>query len=388
MRASTPAHAAAIHFEVVTDRRELAGLRADWDALFAGRDHQPSASWEWTQAALAHHRQRDDALFLIRGVRAGAAVALVPLVLRRVHVMRQPVTLLAPLTDEYNTHSDWLLAEPSAAVVDGVLDTLLALEASWDCFRMARLLEDDPLTATLRDALTRRRLLHHDRRGDPSYFLALPASYGAYLSARSSKFRNYLKRIERKLESLGRVAVHELTSTGDFDAAYEQLLDIERASWKQNHGTAVTAVPRQIGFYRDLGRDALARGRLHLQWLTLDGRPIAHNFGYVHAGTYFYLKTSFDETLKSVSPATYLRARLIDGLIGRGVGQFDFPGAPYEWERQWTDTVRWHRVVTLFSGTVRSRALEFVERLRHAVPPPAAVCHQDARAQKAPEAGS
>lgn len=385
---SSAAPAATVRFDVLTGRENPIELREQWHALFAQRPVEPSASWEWTSAMLTHHVRRGDRVFVIRGTRGADTVALVPLVRRDVRVLGQSIALLTPLSDEYNTHSDWLLAEPSAALVDGVLDQLFTLDAQWDCFRMSRLLDDNPLRQALEAALTRRRLLHQVRRGDASYFLTLPSSYDAYLAARSGKFRNHLKRSVRKLAAFGQLQVHDLTTKSDFGAAYEHLLEVERASWKHGHGTAVTAVARQVGFYRDMGREAFVHGRLHVQWLTVAGRPVAHNFGYLHAGTYFYLKTSFDEHYKSASPATVLRARLIEGLIEQGVRQLDFPGAPYEWERQWTDTVRWHTVLSVFSGTVRSRALELIERVRHAAPRDTAVRHQDARAQKAPEAGA
>jgi CelD/BcsL family acetyltransferase involved in cellulose biosynthesis len=76
---------------------------------------------------------------------------------------------------------------------------------------------------------------------------------------------------------------------------------------------------------------------------------VAYNLGLIENGTYYYLKTSYDQAERPYSPATFLRAKLVEELIGRGVKYVDFPAEPYEWERQWTDEVRWHRSVTLFA---------------------------------------
>jgi CelD/BcsL family acetyltransferase involved in cellulose biosynthesis len=162
------------------------------------------------------------------------------------------------------------------------------------------------------------------------------------------------------------------------------VLEIERSSWKHEHGTAITAVSHQTGFYRDLCLGARAAGRLHLQWLTLDGKPAAYNLGYVRNGSYHYLKTSYDAKLRQLSPATYLRARLIAGLIDRGVRHFDFPGEPYEWEAQWTDSIRWRKVITMYRQTLRGRTLMLLERLRHPRQPERTVRHVDARASTRP----
>lgn len=365
------------------DRPEaLDALRGEWETLFRAAAHEPSSSFEWTRAMLGHHVRPEDQVFALRWSRGPAPVAMAVLVARRLHLLRQPVVLLTPLVDEYNTHSDWLVADATPEVAEALVDGLLRLDARWDCFRLSRLLEDHALNPLLRQALERRGVSFTSRRGDASYFLDLPSTYDGYLAERSSKFRNFLRRAERRLADAGSVAVETLEDAADFDSAYDRLLAIERASWKHGHGTAVTAVPRQIGFYREMCRDAMRMGRLHLQWLMLEGHPIAYNMGYLRDGWYYYLKTSFDETHKALHPATVLRARLIAALIDRGIRAFDFPGAPYEWERQWTDTVRWHSVLTVYAGTLRARALSIVERVRHAGPADGDVQHRDPRAQR------
>jgi CelD/BcsL family acetyltransferase involved in cellulose biosynthesis len=77
--------------------------------------------------------------------------------------------------------------------------------------------------------------------------------------------------------------------------------------------------------------------------------------GFVHCNRYSYLKTSFDERYKPASPATVLRARLIELLIDDGIKVFDFPGEPYSWEKQWTKEVRWHKSLVIYNNTLLGR---------------------------------
>jgi len=63
--------------------------------------------------------------------------------------------------------------------------------------------------------------------------------------------------------------------------------------------------------------------------------------------------------------ATFLRGRLIEDLIARGIRLVDVPGEPYDSERQWADELRGHIMLTAYSGSVRSRLLEVIERIRH-----------------------
>jgi CelD/BcsL family acetyltransferase involved in cellulose biosynthesis len=344
---------------------ELQALRAQWQRLFGARGNEPSTSFEWTAAMVRHHLRPDDRAFLIRLQRDGELVGVLPLVRRQFHIMGQPVALLMPIAEEYNTHSDVLLAANDDALADAIVSTLSGLAVQWDCFRMARLLENNPLVPLLRRALRAGRHAHSVRRGLAAYVLDLPSSYAAYLGDRSAKFRNHLKRTERKIAAAGIVKVHALSRGAAFDEAFDALLQVERASWKEGFGSSITAVERQSGFYRDFGLAAIESGSLHLQWLTLDNKPIAYNLGYLTSFGYHYLKTSYDHAYRHLGPATVLRAHLIESLIAEGIPRLDFPGEPYAWESQWAEAVRPRIVLSIYPRTIRGRLLNMIDRVRH-----------------------
>jgi len=72
--------------------------------------------------------------------------------------------------------------------------------------------------------------------------------------------------------------------------------------------------------------------------------------GYIRDRCYCYLKSSFNEKYKPLAPSTFLRARLIRGLMASGMENFDFHGDPYEWERKWTETLRWKTAIPVARG--------------------------------------
>jgi CelD/BcsL family acetyltransferase involved in cellulose biosynthesis len=367
---------------VIEDLAGLPSLRAEWQALFGSRQNEPSTSFEWTSAMARHHQRSGDRRFLVRVDRGGSLAAIVPLVLRRFTVMGQAIALLTPLSEENNTHSDLLLASHDDDLVGAVVSGVLSLGARWDCFRMARVLEGNPLLSSFQRALTHRKTPFLVRPGLPAYVLDLPSSYAAYLAARSAKFRNHLKRTEKKLSAIGRPEFHQLGDAGGFEAAFDALMQIERNSWKQSFGSAITAVDHQAGFYRDFAQAALQDGSLHLQWLTIDGKPVAYNLGCLTRAGYHYLKTSYDHAYRPFGPATVLRARLIESLIANGVPRVDFPGEPYAWESQWTTTTRTRVALTVYPATVRGRLLRSADRLRHYNDGTAKVEHVDPRGRR------
>jgi CelD/BcsL family acetyltransferase involved in cellulose biosynthesis len=355
----------AITVDVVRGLDRLAAEQEQWSRLFRARAHEPSVSFEWTRAMVAHHVRPDDQCLLMRLHRRGVLVGLIPLVIRTVPLLGWRIRMLTPLSEDYNTHSDLLLRDPAPDVIHAFVTALLECQVQWDCWRMGRLVEGGALALGLEGALAATGLPHVLRDGVPAYTLSLPETYGQYLADRSSKFRNHLRRVERRIEGAGAVDVRYAVTPSSLAAGFAALLAIEEQSWKHEHGSAITTVARQMGFYRELCLEALEAGHLHLQWLEIDGRPAAYNLGYLAAGRYHYLKTSYDSGLRALGPATYLRARLVAQLIADGVDILDFPGEPYQWETQWTHELRWHRILSVYRPTARGRSLAAIERWRH-----------------------
>jgi CelD/BcsL family acetyltransferase involved in cellulose biosynthesis len=314
----------------------------------------------------------------------GHSIAIVPAVIRRERVAGVIHVLVIRLVADLSTaHSDLLRASDANDVVPALLVALRQLPWPWDVLRIGNLLECNPIANQLRSFLPVSGFEHRIRREQPSYYLDLPATYDRFLASRSAKFRNYLRRKTRQLEAMGRLEVRRAGREVDVAQACRDLLEVEERSWKHAHGTAITRVPRQREFYRRLCDGAAQCGRLHLSVLYLDGRPIAYDLGVTSADRYSYLKTSFDETLRAVSPATVLRARLVESLILGGFRTLDFPAEPYEWEEHWSSGVRWHSSVLVFNRTLRGRAYRRLVSLRDRKPntlDPDQILHVDPRA--------
>lgn len=372
---------------MIWDPASLDPYRELWSEVFRVRPHQPSVSFEWTRALFHNHLGKNDRLVLVVLRDRERIQGIVPLVAESSRLFGLPMVTLAPLSERYNTHGDLLLSAASENLVGALLDALFSFPYPWDMFRMSRLIEGSPLTACLEDQLRRGQTSFRSRSETPSFVLPLPGSYDKYLARRSGKFRNFVRRAEKRLARLGRI---EFLQTGvhlDLDAAYTALIDIETRSWKHEHGTAISAIGRQRNFYQELCRGMFESGRLHLTFLTLDGAPIAYNLGLVFDDTYYYLKTSFDEAFRAHSPATVVRSRLLALLIESGISTFDFPGEPYEWEAQWTRDLQWHRSLLVFNRTMRGQFYGMLRRLRDSrrkTPPEGVIAYVDPRDLKPP----
>ena len=355
--------------EIVWDLRNSDSLDLQWAELDDLGLCEPSTSLAWTRALLATHVAESDTTFAVVLSDGGQTVAIIPAVIRTERVMRSlDVATLYLLCDLTTAHSDILRVSGRPDIVPAVIDALTGLTGRWDMLRIARLIESSPVALQVTSHLARGTLPHRERREQPSFYLELEESYELFLAGRSAKFRNYLRRKTRQLEAEGKLRILKAGPDLDVEQAFGHLLSIEERSWKHAHGTAISAVPHQQTFYRLLCEGAHRTGRLHLMLMYLNDVPIAFNLGVTAAARYSYLKTSFDEAYRKLSPATILRASLVEMLIRDGVRCLDFPAEPYQWEEQWTDTVRWHTSVVVFNRTARGALLRLLvtsrDRLR------------------------
>lgn len=359
----------ALRTEIV-EGRSFATLAPEWERLYAAAGNEPSTSLEWTQALFEFHLGPDDEAFAVV-VREGDRVVAIAPVLRR----REPVlgvldlVTLSPLSELYRTHSDILGACDRAEVIAAIFAAFDGLPRRWDLYRVGRLRQQGRFAQGLLGCLGAGGRPWSRRREFPSYLIRLDGGFDRYLADRSSKFRNYLNRKTRQLDSMGSIEARRAGAGLPVEDAYRDLLDVERQSWKHAHGTSITAVPRQLAFYRRLCEESWRRGNLHLTLMYLDGRPIAFNLGLVHGSCYYYLKTSYDQALKQAGAATVFRARLVERLMAEGVALLDFPGAPYQWEEQWADEVQWHDSVVVFGRGWRASLCGLLMALRERLRP-------------------
>lgn len=352
-----------MQFEIIYGCKDISNFKKQWFQLFDADKYEPSVSYEWTEALLETHISNEVFLIIILK-NSDQIIGIIPLVLSRSKKYGLSILNLFPISEYYNTHSDLLIKEIEINLIKTFLRAIFDIKPKWDIFRINRLIEDHPFLNLLESYL-KNSFKYKVRKGEPSFYLPLEQTYEDYLLKRSDKFRNYLRRMEKKLKKRGSMEFLKLHDFTNIEDAFNQILYVEEKSWKHKHGTAISSIERQKEFYRKLCNNTSERKWMHLSFLYLNKKPIAYNMGLLKNGIYYYLKTSFDEDFREVSPSTVLRAKLIKDLINEGIKEFDFPGEPYEWESQWTNKLRWHKSLLLYNNTLKAKLFSIYDDLKN-----------------------
>jgi CelD/BcsL family acetyltransferase involved in cellulose biosynthesis len=270
-------------------------------------------------------------------------VGMAPLLNDREGILGCPDCLVTPVNPHARRCS--LLAEGDPApVVAAVMDHLESTR------RGARLrLRCCDAAAPVVAALAERNHLALIRQKEATPIIRLDGGWEAYLASRPRHLRHELARKRKRLETERNAKWVEVGDPAEVEAAMGEVLRIERNSWKHAEGTSLASEPGAAGFYAALARRAALRGQLRLELLYLDGEPAAHILGIVFRGTYYALKTSYDEACRRLSPGVVLFQHAIRRAFEEGLRTFDFLGADARWKTELANAERAHVDACAFS---------------------------------------
>jgi CelD/BcsL family acetyltransferase involved in cellulose biosynthesis len=167
-----------------------------------------------------------------------------------------------------------------------------------------------------------------------------------WLACTRPKFRANLRRARRQLEEQGALTLRHVE---DFDQeALDKFYALEASGWKGQQGTAIICNQNTKLFYDEIAKAAARQGYLSLDFLELNGKPIAAHYAVTVEGRYFLTKAGYDESYHRYSPGQLLVNEILNETESRGLRELDFVG-PATWdEGRWADSRRNHFHLFIF----------------------------------------
>jgi CelD/BcsL family acetyltransferase involved in cellulose biosynthesis len=321
---------------------------------------------EWAQAYLQAFEPKADVVMI--SAWAGERLrGILPLVRRRTFVSGLPV---ATLTIPANVHSlrASLTVCPGAegdATLRAVWQAAKNLPC-WDLIDVVNVVEGNGLDRLVTLAAADRYSTARKRTSQTLY-LPIDASVSSasdkaaqppWLAGTRPKFRSHLRRARRQLEEQGTLELKHY-STAD-TTALKRFYDLEASGWKGAEGTAIQCDPRTRQFYDSVAQASARDGYLSLDFLELNGKPIAGHFGFNLRGRYFLAKAGYDEAFRRHGPGQLLVNEILGETPQRGLREFDFVG-PATWdESRWASARRTNYRVFIFRKNLYGALLHAV----------------------------
>ncbi|HWS18098.1 MAG TPA: GNAT family N-acetyltransferase [Candidatus Elarobacter sp.] len=333
---------------------ELVEQIADqWQRLCdESRDEEVFYRPEWAQAYLQAFDPKADVIVI--SAWAGERLrGILPLVRERAVVSGFPIVKLTLPANVHSLRASLTVCpgEEGEAALKALWQVAKSLP-QWDMIDVANVVEGSGLDRLVTLARSEGYRTARKRTSQTLYLPIntlpsdKPAAQPPWLAGTRPKFRSHLRRAKRQLEEQGTLALKHFNSADP--EALEKFYILEASGWKGAEGTAIKCDPRTRQFYDAIAQAAARDGYLSLDFLELNGKPIAGHFGFNLRGRYFLAKAGYDEAFRRYGPGQLLVHEILNETPQRGLHEFDFVG-PATWdESRWASERRTNYRVFIF----------------------------------------
>lgn len=321
--------------ELVTDVEELGALTPEWDAL-AVAAALPQMSPAWV-LAWWRHVAPDGAQPRVVVVRDhGSVVGLAPFYVQpdgggRVDYRLPGIEITARLTPLARPGREWDVAEAVAAALAEAQprpDALLFEGTPVDSHWLVALRDRWP--GPLRPPLWR---THVD--GSPLMSLR-EGSFDAWFAARSSNFRQQMRRIRRRFTQAGGVSRLATRETLAADAA--ALTHLHASRWEgRGHSNLVDLGDRFTAMVVECGERLLDEERFALRVLELDGEPICAQLFVAAGGCVLFVNGGWDERHAALKPSLLCLLDAVEDAFAQGARRFDLGVGEQGYKQRFAD---------------------------------------------------
>ncbi len=167
-------------------------------------------------------------------------------------------------------------------------------------------------------------------------------AFTEYWASRGKNLRHNLKRQRNRLKKEDVEIILEVQQSPekviDAIAAYGKL---ESAGWKASGGTAIAIDNSQGRFYTSLLKEFCSRGQGYIYQYFYNDNLVATDLCIAQNGTVVILKTTYDESLSTSSPAFLMRQESFELLFSdEKINRIEFYGKMMEWHTKWSSDKR------------------------------------------------
>ena len=314
---------------------ELVQLRPVWDALLAETE---GSSFFHTLPWLEVYWEHFGAGQKLRGLvvsAGGKPIGIMPLVVRAEPTKLGWVRVLTYPLHDWGSFYGPIGPQPDATLAAG-LAHVRRTPRDWDILELRWIDPGGPDSRRTEQAMRAAGFHACKSVWDRTAMIDLEGGWDAYLAGRTGKWRNNLRRTERRLGRQGRVDYLRYRprgqALGEEDPRwdlYDLCEDIARRSWQGSSTRGTTLSHESIRqFLRSSHVVAARAGAVDLNLLLLDEQPLAFAYNYCCRGHVYGLRAGYDAELSREGAGNLLLARAIEDSFRREDLLYDL-GAGY-----------------------------------------------------------
>lgn len=178
--------------------------------------------------------------------------------------------------------------------------------------------------------------------------------FEAYWETRGKNLKQNTRKQRNKLQAEGtETRIECLKNPEDMQDAIANYGNLESAGWKTADGTAIHPDNAQGKFYQGMLENFCRLGQARIYRYWFGDKVVAMDLCIHDEKVIVILKTTYDESYKTVSPSTLMRQAEFQQLFDEHkFERIEFYGKVMEWHTRWTEKTR-----TLYHANVYRHAL-------------------------------
>jgi CelD/BcsL family acetyltransferase involved in cellulose biosynthesis len=172
--------------------------------------------------------------------------------------------------------------------------------------------------------------------------ITVNSCFDDYWASRGKNLRHNMKRQRNRLEREGvDLRLEILTRPEHMRDGIRDYGDLESLGWKTGKGTAVHVDNDQGRFYADLLKDYASTGNAGIYRFLYNDKLTAVDLCIWNESVFIILKTTYDESVKTSSPALLMRRQYFPAIFEkRMVERIEFYGKVMDWHTKWSNEIR------------------------------------------------
>ncbi|MGC3973457.1 MAG: GNAT family N-acetyltransferase [Nitrospira sp.] len=365
---------APLTIRAVTTLEEFKGLAREWEQLLSTvPGHGIFLTWEWLYYWAIHYLGDGQLRILLAFDEHERLVGIAPLYLRRSkHWAVLAVRELRLLGSDAvcSSYLDLIVPEQHKPALLKSLYCYLFDNArdEWDLLTLSALSAESSTHDLWNDVFVAAGKVGDVITTSCCPVIRLPDDLRTYRASLGRNRRYTIQRKTRCLQKAGRMQFARATSPADVNVAFESVVTLHQRRWSPRPGGGVFANERAREFHRDIVRVLSERGRVSIDLLLLDERPIAGVYGFQYQGSYYFYLPGFDpDIVPKASPGFLLLHQVIEQAIGDGAQMVDLLQGAQPYKLEWASGLRRLLTSRYYNRRASAAALTFLDGTKQAL---------------------
>jgi CelD/BcsL family acetyltransferase involved in cellulose biosynthesis len=333
---------------------DLLSIQDQWnDTLHKSDSDSPFLTFEWL-SSWWNHFSRGSRLFVLVVKEDDRITAIAPLMI----IKRRLFRVIQFIGTGRSDYLDFIVAEKRQESLKAIFKYLRASKKLWDIMQLQDIASDSPNLEVMNSEIADAGMVTDAIVANVAPYLPINSGWQDYLLNKPGKFRNDIRRVEKKLKEAG-----DFQITHQNAAALEQIRvieSIEKQSWKADAGCCRLSESNAFGFYAEFIEKFSQKNWLDLWFLKLGQEAIAYSVNFCYGNKIYNYNVAYVSEHKALYPGKALTISILKDAFNRNMKEYDFLKGDESYKSAWTSHKRDLHCVAIYRKDLYSLVTYFL----------------------------